>query len=240
MCRMLLLHIVEYEDSSGIIEELLDGLRTVARSDPLLRGKSHSDGWGYIVISNDKLYEYHSYEPVYSDEKYDELRGKLGDNTYALIHVRRAGSDQPLGLLHTHPYHFHTSKDIDAWYAFNGSTIHSGYGLRTDAFLLARELNESCSMHGELKTYTRCIFTEYSKRKDKVKSGGSLALLATNGSTTSLCFYPLYKTSKTYLRKYYEYYLYETGKLAYIASSSIIKITKLEAEPIPEENYYCL
>ncbi len=240
MCRMLLLHIVEIDSSIGLIDKLLNGLKATARSDPFLKGKSHSDGWGYVVISGDKLYEYHSYEPVYSDENYDYLKDLLGDDTYALIHARRAGSDQPLGLLHTHPYHFHTDKDIDAWYAFNGSTIHTSYGLRTDAFLLARELNESCSMHGELKTYTSCIFTEYSKRKNKVRNGGSLAVLATNGSTTNLCFYPLYKTSKAYLRKYYQYYLHETGKLAYIASSSIIKIIKLEAEPIPEENYYCL
>ncbi len=222
------------------IETLLEGLAEAAESDPLLSGRSHSDGWGAAVVNEEYVFEIHGLKPIYGDPAYKRLTEYMEDNTYVLIHARRASPGQPRGLLHTHPYHFHGEAGVDVWMAFNGSALNPSGGYRTDAYMIGEELADKCGGLSDVKLLRECIFREYEGIIDRVKSGGNLALLATDGFATELCLYPYYKTGRPRYRRYYTHYLWINEDISFIGSSSIIRVKHLTTDQLPEGKPFCI
>ncbi len=216
-------------DKVSLLIETLKSLRRVARSDPLLNNKSHGDGWGYVVLQDDKLYEYHSYTAIYNDKGFEELIDIVSSFTEystGIIHARRASKGMPKGLIHTYPYHYSLPLGHEVWLAFNGSLKYEQLYKRTDAYMLGLKLVDNCKHvenHGEL---IKCLMEEYDKLKRLVTSGGVLLLMILSQSTDkleySLIIYPYYKAKNTRLGKYYKHYLLEAGHLSIIIVSSSI------------------
>ena len=244
MCRMILASL--RGGASGVLPVLLDALREIAGRDPLLDGASHGDGWGGVAVAHpDYILEMRSGRPVYDDPLYTLFSGTLerlgGRRAALLVHVRRAGRDQPRGLLHVHPYVFHLAAGTDVWLAFNGS-VDMGGGGRTDAYALAERLVSMCRDSVGAGEAADCIISRYRGILDSVRSGGNLALLAADGDSVRLCLYPLYRTGpgRPGLRRYYTHYLYRRGESYYVLSSSIVEALGLEASPLQENTPVCI
>ncbi len=217
-----------------LLKQIMDGLRRASNSDPLLGGKSHSHGWGYVLLQDDRIYEYHSYKPIYLDRRgYDKLLETIRDSeeySMGIIHSRRASRNNPLGLLHTYPYHYMVENGIDLWLAFNGSMKTYGETSRTDAYILGRELVEKCRHHSGLDGFIKCIVEEYRGLRDRIVSGGILLSMITQSIDdridSAIILHPIYKTSRRSLKEYYRYYLLKRNDLEAIMSSSIVHYIK--------------
>lgn len=111
MCRLVIGIFTSGEVCSEYVPTLLSALCEVAKSDPLLSGRSHGDGWGLAVVTGPELVIYRSGEAIWCDLAFGEvvkvlpsyLRFRVSP-VYLLVHVRRRGSRQPSGCLFAHPY----------------------------------------------------------------------------------------------------------------------------------------
>jgi len=113
---------------------LLESLRKAAEHDPFLakrtngKKKNHHDGWGYVLITSSSIYEYKSLDPIYTDYKgykqliniLEHLREK-SSSTALLIHARLASPGYSKVINDTHPFHFYTNDNYDAWLIMNGT-----------------------------------------------------------------------------------------------------------------------
>lgn len=107
-------------DFSKELDGIFNSLNEVCRSDPLFpedRNKEacHDDGWGYVFNDGDVI-EFKRYrKAIFNSEK-----PSFGRHGKLIVHVRKAASGEPVGLLDSHPHH-RGNVDYDVYLVHNGS-----------------------------------------------------------------------------------------------------------------------
>ncbi len=102
MCRLLGFK----AKSTKLLEKPLYYMLRASRYDPLIPGSpgGHEHGWGIALYTDNSVFYYRSSNPLYIEPKIIDLITSMGVEGYGIAHIRRAGSNEPLGLTHTHPY----------------------------------------------------------------------------------------------------------------------------------------
>ncbi|AHC52030.1 glutamine amidotransferase [Sulfolobus acidocaldarius SUSAZ] len=118
MCRMF----AYYGSSWSKVEELFNCLSRSAQRDPYFNGSSHKDGWGFVIVTRDKVIHYRSGRPIFEDR----LPIKLDDQEMIVVfHARQASSGNPVGSQFSHPY-LEVNQNGSIFLAHNGSVDKEG------------------------------------------------------------------------------------------------------------------
>ncbi|AAY81153.1 class II glutamine amidotransferase [Sulfolobus acidocaldarius] len=113
MCRMF----AYYGSSWSKVEELFNCLSRSAEVDPYFNNSSHKDGWGFVIVTRDKIIHYRSGRPIFEDT----LPIKLNDQEMiAVFHARQASAGNPIGSQFSHPY-LEVNQNGSIFLAHNGS-----------------------------------------------------------------------------------------------------------------------
>lgn len=144
MCRMF-----AYVGSShNDLERLYDALKESASHDQNMtfideKGRKHSDGWGCVVLTGNKLYHYRTITPIYEDDfVVPNAEGKI----YAVFHARRASAGSATGSsIFSHPLTAMTDKQI-IFLAHNGSLKGPVPPNSVDSELVLKKLAEKGSL----------------------------------------------------------------------------------------------
>ncbi len=156
MCRMII-GVFSQDTEMGEVIPFIESLRAAAEHDPFLvrytngRKTSHSDGWGYVIVSSNYIVEYKSLMPIYMDKKgYSQLFNHLQwiiemNEAFAfMVHARLASPGYRRILVDTHPFHFYTVDNYDSWLAMNGTLMKEcikNKNNRSDTYNLVKDVS---------------------------------------------------------------------------------------------------
>lgn len=113
MCRMF----AYYGSSSSKIEKLFNCLKKSAEKDVYFGNTSHPDGWGFVILTKDKIFHYRSANSIFTEN----LPIKLDDEeTIAIFHARQATDKRLVGSQFSHPYSEANENGL-FFFAHNGS-----------------------------------------------------------------------------------------------------------------------
>lgn len=113
MCRMF----AYLGSSPRKVEELLDCLKKSAEKDVYLNNSSHPDGWGFVLLTKDKIFHYRSANPIFNEEFPINLKS---EEMMLIVHARQATDKSLVGSQFSHPYVESNEKAI-YYFAHNGS-----------------------------------------------------------------------------------------------------------------------
>lgn len=232
MCRLVGFKLSK---NIGDLREILDSLVSVSRYDPLLPGKvvgGHDDGWGLSIYDQGLggvLY-YKSSEPLYSQIRVlERLIRSLKCPCKGIIHVRRAGKGEPLGLVHAHPFISNTDGLILAL-AHNGSVdkriIAEELGYKgdldkvSDTYMYFKLLVKEYVEHGNIVEAIRNTINVL-LRKKAVRSSINSLILFVNDSMSNVYVVEDWEHFNGDKRKYYSIGYLCKGDLVVATSSTV-------------------
>lgn len=253
MCRILFY--------SGAVTKrvltLINYIVKAGKNDPLLyrasrsRRSSHSDGWGYVVITPQKQAYYRSTKPIYEDReginKIVNLVKKLNYVTL-LIHVR-AASEGGINILNTQPISFskppleffiahngtldkhklihalHLNIDKQSLSEFSDTYIAGTYLLNNQVML---DLQHLIKTYRELALYTKTAFNTVTLFHTILGGKTKRVIVITN----------YYKARDRVEEEYYQFYIEENKDYMACYSSTIHYLAASEtgrnvARPLP-------
>ncbi len=233
MCRMII-GVFSQDTGVGEITPFIESLRAAAEHDPLLvqytngRKTSHSDGWGYVIISPNYIVEYKSLTPIYMDEKgYSQLINSLQriieiNEAFAFMaHARLASPEYRRSLVDTHPFHFYTADDHDSWLVMNGTLTKEcikNKNNRSDTYNLVKDISNE-----KFDEIPQKILEQIIKNPGCVRAGLAIGIIGFNTLNSSIRGYFVYYTRKDEnCRGYYDYYDLRLNE-NYIIMSSTVK-----------------
>ena len=208
MCRLLAFW--AYRENADVLDELLKAFVDACSNDPYLErvtggaARCHCDGWGYaLVVERDSAANV-IYERFYTPNP-EEHRESLVEATRRimslvrevreatlLIHCRKAGRTEPVGLSHTHPYREELSY-YELFFAHNGSFRKDDLSLLTgrpsqlytDSALAAKMYARLLEAGGEaldaarrLSFYTRTAYNTVSLLVERTTGRASITYTA--------------------------------------------------------------
>ncbi len=102
MCRLLGFK----TKSIRLLEKPFYYMLRASRYDPLIPGApgGHNHGWGLALYMHDNVFYYRSNNPLYTEPRVINAIIGIGGAGLGIAHIRRAGPNEPLGLIHVHPY----------------------------------------------------------------------------------------------------------------------------------------
>lgn len=165
--------------------EIFAALQEVAKSDPLLRGESHSDGWGYVYYNGSSFVHERRSEPIYT------AAVPKVESGFVVVHARNAAPGEPLGVLNSHPHH-RSDRRYEFYLTHNGwfdkgkiagllGERDAGLSTQTDSeFFLELVFTLSGNPRERLETAARL-----SKEHDLVKTTMNIFLLGMDKATGS-------------------------------------------------------
>ncbi|CUX76993.1 class II glutamine amidotransferase [Thermococcus chitonophagus] len=105
---------------------LVEALIKASENDPYKaargRGNQHRDGWGYVLITKEKIEYYRSPKPIFEDEKATQLMDKLRGFGVLLLHSR-AASQGGVNLFNTQPFAYGSPHGYQLFFMHNGDLI---------------------------------------------------------------------------------------------------------------------
>jgi predicted glutamine amidotransferase len=141
---------------------IFEALQEVARSDPLLHGESHSDGWGYVYYDGSSLVHERQREPVYAASVPNVKSG------FVVVHARNAAPGEPLGALNSHP-HRRSDRRYELYLAHNGWFDKK----KIIGLLGEREANLSAQTDSEF--FLELIFTLSGDPRERLETAAGLS-----------------------------------------------------------------
>ncbi len=107
-----------------LLEKPLYYMLRASRYDPLIPGApgGHSHGWGIVLHTYDNILYYRSGNPLYTEPKIIDIITSISGSGLGIAHIRRAGPNEPLGLVHAHPY-MGQANDMLVFLAHNGGLL---------------------------------------------------------------------------------------------------------------------
>ncbi|ARM76720.1 class II glutamine amidotransferase [Acidianus manzaensis] len=162
MCRMF----AYYGFSSQRVKELFECLKKSASND-VYYPKPHEDGWGFILLTKDKLIHYRDVNPIFF---VDDFPLNLKDEEMMIIvHARQASDKKLVSSFFSHPY-LETNEKYIFYLAHNGSV---------DKEKIAKELNIESNylVDSELLLKYLVQRENYDKIKEYTKSSLNIILL---------------------------------------------------------------
>ncbi|WP_430515256.1 class II glutamine amidotransferase [Pyrococcus woesei] len=99
------------------------------------KGKSHKDGWGYVLITEDYVKHYKSKKPVFEDEEVDELKKNISGFSVLMAHSR-AASQGSVETFNAQPFSFGSPHGYQLYFMHNGDLNKS---MLLDALKLPKE-----------------------------------------------------------------------------------------------------
>ena len=254
MCRMLglLLHPNdpgEIRDAVNTASLLLEAFLKASREDPYLArlgvpDPSHCHGWGYVVIWGTKE-AYQGFEYARGDggsckenlagleyvvERLKALLEAKWDRLLVVVHARRAGRNEPRGLLHAHPFSLtvafrHGPRTY--YFAHNGSIrkdelariLGVDPSAYTDSFIGFYWLVKRLSYGGDIAGLYRRLASYTRTALDTI-------LVEKTGSTASMYVTGYVGDVDEDRRQYYQPYLVRATGIVGYASSTIVDNVK--------------
>ena len=232
MCRMII-GVFSQDTEVGEITPFIESLRAAAEHDPFLvrytngRKTSHSDGWGYVIISSNDVVEYKSLTPIYVDEKgYGQLIDNLQwitemNEAFAfMVHARLASPGYRRILVDTHPFHFYTVDDYDSWLIMNGTLKKEcikNRNNRSDTYNLIKDISNE-----EFDEIPQKILEQVVNNPGCVRAGIAIGMIGFNTLNPSIKGYFVYylKCGENH-QGYYDYYDLKLDKNYVIMSSTV-------------------
>lgn len=237
MCRILSC-IVKPKNYPDLLKQLVKQFVKASSNDVYLRGRRHSDGWGYAGFGFLEQREipvlmfYKTISPIdssYSLEIIEALlsRASKFNTLYLILHSRLAGSIEPYGEIYAHPYVVE-EKRFNLWFIHNGGVdkfkLAENLGLNpllyTDSWLAALHLAKQISGCNEIND--ECVTSAYIELNKFVTKGSSLntALMVLTERGASL--YTTYMPSDEALYDvYYKLYVYSDNDNVAVFSSTV-------------------
>jgi len=121
LCRILLAAGEGYR-----MRPLVEALIRASENDPYKarrgRGNQHRDGWGYVLITKDKIEYYKSPKPIFKDERSSQLMTNLKGFGVLLLHSR-AASQGGVNLFNTQPFAYGSPHGYQLFFMHNGDLI---------------------------------------------------------------------------------------------------------------------
>ncbi len=221
-------------------ESIYKSLREVAERDPVLvREKSnwlsHSDGWGIVTISNDKIEHVRSSKPVFESDSPELINSGI-----MLMHARKASPGEPAGALMSHPY-VYSDNDYTVFLAHNGSlnknVLAQKLGIKsvdhdTDSSVFLKYMMSNDGNIGERfqKAIREC------KENDVFKELTNIFVISVSKDDfKTRCFYYSHNVTN---REYGKLYKVHGNGWTGIFSSSIIEANSFPAETEKNEIEY--
>ena len=242
MCRLLGFK----TKTTRLLEKPLYYLLRASRYDPLIPGSpgGHNHGWGIAFYNSNNLFYYRSGNPMYTEPKMVELITSMSGSGHGIVHIRRAGPNEPLGLVHAHPYVAQVNDTI-LFLAHNGGLFKEklagivGYRGNldkiTDTFLYFKLLISKVSetSHGDIvegiiSTVEELVTRDLVKVKDargRIKDStlNSLILVVGNDGSRVFALEDWEHISDERRREYYAIYYSRYSDIIVAASSTIHK-----------------
>ncbi len=239
MCRLLAAWVTR--ENADILDELLKAFVDACSSDPHLErvtggaATCHCDGWGYAAVLERDSGVHVVYERFYAPE-HEEHKASLIAATRRLmslvreyrgatilLHCRKAGRTEPLGVAHAHPYREELTY-YELFFAHNGSFHKDDLALLTgrppqlytDSALAAKLYARFLESGGEaldamrrLSFYTRTAFNVVA------------VLVERSNGRPSIIYSALTCSDDPARLDYYEAYIYATHDMFIYASSTV-------------------
>jgi predicted glutamine amidotransferase len=224
---------------SSDFEGIFTSLQEVARVDPLLENKgpsdgSHSDGWGYLNITDSKI-EYVKFgTPIFHHEKLDTGDGVI------MCHARNAAPNEPLGVNFAHP-HYSSNDRFDFFLSHNGwfnkegiSSIlkrnDSAYHTDSEMFLYLVS-----SLEGEPESRISEAI-ELVKERGLIRSSANLLFTVIDRKSQDYeAFYYSDAAAKSNYGTYQKLFLVRNERWSGVFSSSIVKANSFHFTENAEE-----
>ncbi|MCD6488012.1 MAG: hypothetical protein J7K21_02175 [Desulfurococcales archaeon] len=253
MCRLTAFSVTR--EGIGIAFKVLDALIEAASNDHYLidlgRDGKHCDGWGFVVLADmdgwricyNRGYVGDSNSSSCTEnlkglaETVDHVKQMISSarRSTVIVHARKAGRREPLGLFHTHPYSYvltTNSKHENLFFAHNGGVrkrdILKELGIEneelyTDSYTALLYIAHKLSHEEDLVKTLTYIAKTYTKKS----SGFNTALLRIkvdgepleNNALLYIIGY-IHPDADKKLRKYYEPLLFTgNGIVGYMSST---------------------
>ncbi len=209
------------EDLDGIFKSLYE----VCRNDPLFPAQwkkeaCHDSGWGYVFTDNDVIDFKRYRRPVY-----DCPVPEIGSGGKLIVHVRKAASGEPVGLLDSHPHH-RGDNEYDVYLVHNGSYNKSNIASRLNEGKLENQpdseffLEYLMAQEGDIEQRIRTTLEDTDKF-EFVKTSNNIFILAVDKTTknTRLFYYSYSKLNDEYVTLY----RIENERVRGVVSSSLLK-----------------
>ncbi len=233
MCRMII-GVFSQDTKMGEIIPFIESLRAAAEHDPFLarytngRKATHSDGWGYVIITSNYIVEYKSLTPIYMDEKgYGQMINSLqwitemNEALALMVHARLASPGYRRSLVDTHPFHFYTVDNYDSWLVMNGTLKKeciNNKNNRSDTYNLVKDISDE-----EFDEIPQKILEQIVNNPSCVRTGLAIGIIGFNTLNSSIRgYFVYYSRSDEKHQGYYDYYDLKLDK-SYVIMSSTIK-----------------
>jgi len=213
MCRMV---VFKGENNFGI--ELVKSLKKAARNDRFNNFKSHADGWGGIIMDENKEILIKSIKPIY-DENLDLF--STSSFIYGLLHARKAAPNEPLiGPIDSHPFIIHSDNEI-VYIAHNGwinkkvigEKFNINYNLKNDSEVFAHLIEK---FDGNIKERIMKAI-EFTNEFALLGALNLLCIISGYDNKKNLCYYSKSKENNIY----YKLFKYEKNKNFAVMSSTV-------------------
>ncbi len=211
-----------YGQSSKKVRELVYCLLRSAEKDVLLNNTSHGDGWGFVLLTKDKIFHYRSLNPIFreiSDIERDFPIKIRDEEMMVIVHARQASDKSLVSSYYSHPYLESSSSSI-FFLAHNGSVDKEGIanelGISADNMVDSELILKYIVMKGvdgihDLKRFTR--------------SSLNLLLLEIRRKESEAILYYMNYYDKDYVKKrsmneeYYKLYVDEDNGISVYSST---------------------
>jgi predicted glutamine amidotransferase len=215
MCRMFV-----FKGDLLFGEQLLNALTKAAKSDRFNNFKSHKDGWGGVVIGNQKEQVTKSKIPIYED-KASKIFDTADNDLYGLFHARLTAPNEPvLWPFHSHPYMIH-GDDESLYIAHNGwvdkkvigEKFNINYKNRNDTEVLALMIDK---IQGNIKD--RLLYAiDFVNENALLGSLNLLCVINGNDGKREICYYSKSKEESIYIKLF----KYKNGNEFSVMSSTV-------------------
>ncbi len=233
MCRMVI-GVFSQDTKMDEVIPFVESLKAAAEHDPFLaqytngRKTSHSDGWGYVIITSNHIVEYKSSTPIYTDKKgYGQLINNLQwiiemNKAFAfMVHARLASPGYRRILVDTHPFHFYTVDDYDSWLVMNGTLTKKcikNKNNRSDTYNLVKNISKE-----KFDEIPQKILEQVIKNPGCVRAGLAIGIIGFNTLNPSIKgYFVYYSRNDKNCQGYYDYYDLKLDK-SYVIMSSTVK-----------------
>ncbi|AOL17179.1 hypothetical protein BFU36_11210 [Sulfolobus sp. A20] len=227
-----------YGRSSRKVRELLDCLVKSAKEDKLYNNTSHGDGWGFVLLTKDKIFHYRSLNPIFEEisDVESDFPIKISDEEMMIIaHARQASDKSLVSSYYSHPYLESNSSSI-FFLAHNGSVNKEG---------IANELGISAENMVDSELILKYIemkgVDSINDLKKFTKSSLNLLLLEIRRKERQAILYYLNYYDKGYVEKrginkeYYKLYVNEDDDGISVYSSTLAYYCKFNKQKPCEE-----
>lgn len=210
MCRM----VAYFGSSRERVRQLFNCLKEAARNDVYYNSISHSDGWGSVVLTRDKIIHYRDVNPIYTQ---DFPAFTLNEEMIVVVHARQATDKNLVSSVFSHPY-IETNERYIYYLVHNGSVdkerLGKELGVNPERMVDSELLLKYISLKGDSEK-------EIERLKEYTKSSLNFILLKIERNRkASLYVINYYNTehikSKRINEKYYAlYYVNREGSAVY-------------------------